>query len=186
SLPVTVREMTMPCRQTEPSPGQSYVPSVVMITSSSAMCRGRTQPPRSGKVTPLSWSSTTAGSSADGSEAEAEGDGVRLGGAAADEVAVGPVRTDVRPSSSRRSTTPVTIAATSTAPAVTTAITRARPVPPVPPGVPVPPGPPGPAGAPGAGTGPPGAPGAPGTPGAPAAPRGAPVLGPGGAVPPAF
>src|SRR5438309_1939215 len=47
-----------------------------MTTSSSATFSGLAQPSSSGRVMPLSWSTTTDGSSADGSELDAEGDGV--------------------------------------------------------------------------------------------------------------
>src|SRR5689334_11620776 len=94
-----------------------------MTTSSWATFSGRTQPSRSGKVIPLSWSSTTSGSPADGSDADGGG------GSGADVVDVAAVRVPGSRPSPPRSTAPVTTAATSTAPAVVRAIALARPVP---------------------------------------------------------
>lgn len=104
------------------------------MTSSSATCSGRTQPSGSGRVMPLSWSSTRAGSSAEGSEAVGEEDAGSLPGAGAVAVSVtGGVRVRGLPSSSSPSTnTPVTIAATSTAAAAVTATALPRPPVPVP------------------------------------------------------
>ncbi|MDQ0603171.1 hypothetical protein QF037_007516 [Streptomyces canus] len=100
-----------------------------MRTSLSAMYCGRTQPSSSGTVMPLSWSSTTAGSSAEGSlvDSDGVGVGVRLVGAKVGVMDSVTVVLSSAPSSSRRTNASVTIAATRTAPAVARAMAFARP-----------------------------------------------------------
>lgn len=140
SFEVTVREMTVPWRQRPSSPGQSYVPDVVITMSASMTLCGLAQPSRSGSVMPLSSSTTTDGSSADGSELDSEGEGEGSALVGADDVGVGAVCVCGSPSSPLRTTAPVTIAATSTTAAAVRAIAFARPEPPEPPETPVPSG----------------------------------------------
>jgi len=132
SFAVTVREMTRPWRQRPGSPGQSYVPGVVITMSCSATYWGLTQPSSSGNVMPLSSSTTTDGSSAEGAEVDAEGDGVSLTGGDTAVVGVVAAAASPPPSSRRSRTAPVTIEATRTAPATESATALARPEPPPP------------------------------------------------------
>ncbi len=105
------------------------------MTSSWETYCGRTQPSSSGKVTPLSWSSTTAGSSAEGPEAwggAVEGEAVGgspAGAAPVETVPGGGPASAAPPPSSPRTSAPVTIAATRTAAAAVTATALPRPVP---------------------------------------------------------
>lgn len=71
-----------------------------MTTSSSATYCGLTQPSGNGSVMPLSWSTTTAGSSAEGSEADTEGEGPPVVGGADDSTEFGTVCTSAPPASS--------------------------------------------------------------------------------------
>lgn len=113
-----------------------------MVSSSSTVLSGRSQPSGTGRVTPLSWSTSTVGSAAAG---EPSGDGLSPGassvpvpGGCGAEV---PERVVVGEASSSlpSSTAPVTTVPTTTAPAATSAMVLAPlPPPPVPPARPGP------------------------------------------------